>query len=253
MTDKELKYLLQNMEQPSIDRKRKEQTMKLVLKSVGNLRGVPRISHWKRLCTMAGYLPWWFWAVQAAVLLLCGFAAAMNGESLLEVASWALPFIGCLGCQEIQKGFSCNMWELEQSCRYNLREVQLLKMQVTGITDVIILVAIMGMCVGRGITLTGCMLTLAVPFLLSAAAYFWLMHKAGRKVSNYTAWGLGILAAFCSAGTSIVIRDFLIWRNQKEALWMWCIGLAAVAVLLLSLRYYLQGCDREEKKTWNFE
>lgn len=253
MTDKELKHLLQNMERPSIDRSRKEQTMKLVLKSAGNLRGVPRISHWRRLRRMAGYLPWWLWAAQAAVLLLCGFAAAMNGESLLEVASWALPFVGCLGCQEIQKGFSCNMWELEQSCLYNLREVQLLKMQVTGIADIVILLAVMGMCVGKGFSLTGCMLTLAVPFVLSAAAYFWVMHKAGRTVSNYTSWGLGILAAFFSAGISIAIRDVILWSNQKEALWMWMIGLAAVVILLFSLRYYLKGCDREEKKTWNFE
>lgn len=253
MTDKELKHLLQNMERPSIDRSRKEQTMKMVLENAGNVRGVPRISHGRRLRTMASYLPWWFWTAQAAVLLLCGFAAAMNGGALLEVAAWALPFVGCLGGQEIQKGFSCNMWELEQSCLYNLREVQLLKMQVTGITDLVILLVVIGMCVGRGISLTGCMLTLAVPFTLSAATYFWVMHKAGRKVSNYTAWGLGILAAFLSAGTSIAIRDFIRWSNQKEALWMWMIGLAAAALLLFSLRSYLQGCDGEEKKTWNFE
>lgn len=251
MTDRELKQLLCSMERPKADEAKKAASIKRILAQAGELRGVPRISHWERIFTMAGYLPVWLWLGQALLLVLCGFAAAMNGE-VLELFPLLLPLLGCLACGEIPRGLSCRMWELEQSCRYNLREVILLKTQIIGGTDLVLLLCVIGMYAGRGVSLAWCMAKIAFPFVLAAAVYFWVLHHAGHRTSSYAVTAAGIFSALLADGIAGNLCSMLEKRYVGKE-WAWIAVLLAAALLLLSLRRYLKNCDREEKQRWSFD
>lgn len=252
MKDEELKNILLQVKGPAIDSQRKEAAVCFVMSSKKERRGLTRITYWERLRSMVGYLSGGYWIIQGFLLLLCGYCAAAGGEKILVLATTA-PLLGCIGCTEIQRGYACGMWELEMSCRYDLRQVMLLKMQIFGGVDLAAILCLMIFAGSTGAAFPQMLVTILLPYLLSCSVYFLLLCVTDRKVSNYVMIGVGV---FMAVATQMVFSflDDVSWNViNTHAEWAALAVLAAADLLLLAMRWFWKTCDMEGKKAWSFD
>lgn len=253
MKDKELRQILRAGRKPEIDSSRKEETIRRVLAAGGNLRGMPRISIWQRMYTMAGYISPWLWILQGAAVLLCAYSLAVNGNGMMPTIAATVPLIGCIGFVELQKGYACGMQELESVCRYDGRQVILLKLLLIGSVDMLLTLFLLAFSTQYGVGLPEAVLYIVVPFLLSCALYFSILLRTDRRVSN-----VGLFAA----GIFLVFMFQLFFGNVDIRVWymensnsQWVLGAVAASVTLLALaiRKFWKRMDREDIKIWSFD
>lgn len=237
-----------------IDEKRKEADIRTVIQGAQNTRGLPGLSYWERVCAMAGYLSLWVWLVQASVVLALGYFVCMSGgRESQALFTMAAPLVGCIGCIEIQRGYACGMWEMEKACRYDLRQVILLKMQIMSGIDLAVVLCMVGFSRGFGTTLTGAVLTILVPYLLSSFVYFMLLCRMDRRISNYLLAGTGLMMSFGS-GMFVNCIDAVSWeRINAHGEWTAVLTLAALDLMVIAMRRFLKSCDREENGRWSFD
>lgn len=248
MTDEELKKILLAVPAPKAEEERKENTIRLVMAAKKELRGLTGISWWKRIRTMAGYISPAIWLGQGAVLLLVIWGMLESGINSPAIECLAGPLLGGIACLEVQKSYACGMWELEQSCRYDARQVMLLKMQITGGADLLILLGLLGLGISLEVSFTETVLCLLVPYFLSVSVYLLILCRTDRRASNYVMAGAGILLAIVFlmsiGGLSDMRGFFLEWPGE----WAAVLLVFSVDLMLLALRHFWKTCNMEEKK-----
>ena len=121
------------------------------------------------------------------------------------------------------------MWELEMSCRYNLRSIFAVKMLILGCVDFFVLGAaifITGLS-GTKFALTAVMIL--VPFNLSNSLYLWLIVKLRHRCTNYVL-----------AGTGVFLSLIMLWINGalNQTLFAKVFSQYMVAVPILTASWY---------------
>ncbi|MDO4274389.1 MAG: hypothetical protein Q4D16_12020 [Eubacteriales bacterium] len=253
MKDSEIKILLKECRGPEIDRECKEKSIRFVTGQMKDIRVLYHISYWERLKNMAGYLSPWVWAVQAAILMLLGYFAVLDSQSMLPAAVAAVPLLGCIGCMEIQRGYMCGMWEMEKACRYDLRQVVLLKLQIMGGVDMAVVVCLLAMATGRGITLSKAVFYILLPYFISCFIYFTILCRTDRRASDFVIVGAGILM---SAVMWVLLNciDEVMWSYLDVRMeWTALAAIAAADLMLLSVRRFWKICDKESNKVWSYD
>ena len=154
------------------------------------------------LLEQAEYISPVTWALQAgAFAVLCFLGAGTGSISTLGLAAAVIPFLGVVGVSEIAKSYSCSMWELEMSCRYNLKSIFAMKMLLTGLGSGICLLTAFGLAYfARESSLPVIALTVVTPFCLSNAVYLQLLIRLQRKCTNYVL-----------AGAAVFLTVFQVW------------------------------------------
>lgn len=252
MTDEELKKRFLSIPKSEIDQSRKETSIYQIMSQGTGIRGLTRITYWDRVRTMAGYLSPWVWFAQAVIFLLSAYLFGNSPEeNFLGICSGLAPLIACIGCTEIQRGYYCGMWEMEKACRYDLRHVMLLKMQITGSIDLILILSLIFFTTEKGIELPKAVLSILIPYLLTSFVYFMLLCRLKSRFSTYLLLGLGILLLMCNA---LILQciDEVTWEiisNHSE--WTAVLAILAADLLIWSMRRFFIYCDREENGKWN--
>ena len=101
----------------------------------------------KRIFNQFKYISPILWFAQLLAFGLCVFIISRtNGDTditlVLSSISFIVAFIGIVGFPELCKSFSYQMWELEQSCKYNLRQIVAIKLSIIGMIDLVIVLII---------------------------------------------------------------------------------------------------------------
>ena len=147
----------------------------------------------QRLREQAAYISPITWILQAIGLLLAFSGLTGSNESqFFTTLSIMAPLLGIIGGCELIRSYGHNMWELEMSCRYNLRSIFAVKMLILGCADFLVLAAAI---YGTGLSGTKFALTavmVLVPFNLSNSLYLWLIIKLRHRCTNYVLAGTGV-------------------------------------------------------------
>lgn len=253
MRDENLKKLLRAVEKPRADTEKKEASIQAVLLAAAHSerRVLHKISYGERIRCIAGYISFWSWFLQGAVAVMAGYLAVSGDVRFVMIVGCVMPLLACIACTEVRRGYTCGMWELEKACRYDLRQVMLLKMQIMGLVDIVIALGLAAFGTEMGMGLPQAILMILVPYFLSGAVFFFLLCKTDRQVSNYVLTGAGILmAAVCYMIPELCSGIW--WRFiNSHAEWAALILLVSVDLLLLAVRRFLKECDVEEKRTWS--
>lgn len=202
--DERLRKALRQYEAPAPRQDQKELTKLLAAKALAKkplTQGKPLS---QRLLEQAAYISPVTWALQAmVVLLVLGGLGAAGGAMFFSRISTAAPLLGIIGGCELIRSYGHNMWELEMSCRHNLRSVFAVKMLILGSVDFLILAAaICGAGLGgSSFALTAVMIL--VPFNLSNGLYLWMIVKLRHRCTNYAL-----------AGTGVFLSLVMLWINS---------------------------------------
>lgn len=176
-----------------------------------------RVNFISRIKSQMTYISLKLWIAQFFLLSLCVYlmkdiAADSDVQVLFSVTSFFVALIALVGFPELCKSFSCGMWELEQACKYNLRQLTSLKMVILGVVDLI--------CIGL----------ISIVFSGYSALPFWQV-------------GIYLLVPFnlvCICGFLIV--SFFRNRTRQFNIWVFGGGTAAI-FFVISNRYAIYAMD----------
>ena len=131
---KEMEQLLKEQKKPVPDPKRVAACKERMMEEISHQVILPSRPLLVRMWESAGYISRWTWG---GLLFFCAVGVLMalhnSYQNTLALCSILAPLPGIFLVPELARSFSEGMWEMEQSCYYNLRELLLLKMIVLGL------------------------------------------------------------------------------------------------------------------------
>lgn len=210
--------------------------------------GVLRPSLWNCLWGQCQNISPRWWGGQALLLLLCLYLLAKpQKEAILPLLSLCGATLGIWGFPELCRAYSHQMWELEQSCPYNLRQILSLKLLLMGGLDFLLFAAISAPANLRsGISLWEMVRYFLFPFsMICIISFFGVEFLRGKKLRTL----------LLAAGSSMLLLLFLMAAMtdrlpQTALLWVAAL-LTASIVLCHQVTHFLANMDREGFVSWN--
>lgn len=251
MKDRELKKLLM-LNIPEIDMSKKTQTIQAA-KQLLDSRG--RHSHstslFQLITTQIGFIPARIWAAQIAIITLLGFLIAQNGTnvySALTSITCMLPLISLIGVSELLKSFQHGLWEIEQSCRYNTKQILIIRLIIFGFSDLLItavLITFLNLTFETG--LIALSLYILVPFTITNMGFLLAFGQMRKQYTNYAIASLG--AAFSGVFLLLTTNHTI---YEKCFLWIWVLLLMiSIAVITSILRNIMNTVMKGDILNWN--
>ena len=206
-------------------------------KSLLSGRRYQRVNVMGRIRSQITYISPAVWMAQFLLLLLCVYlmkdrSSGSDRQMLFSVASLFAASIALIGFPELCKSFSCGMWELEQACKYNLRQLMSLKMAIVGVADLICMALISVLCSGySALPFWQVGIYLLVPFNLVCICGFLTVSFLRDKARPFAIWiagGGAAAAVFLALSTRYAIYavDFSVW------IWGFVVSIAVSGVLI---------------------
>lgn len=120
-------------------------------KKVLSQREYQHVSLLSRLANQFRYISSKVWIVQFSMLIFCilfliTVSPNADRQLLFSIVSFLIALVTLVGFPELCRSYSFRMWELEQSCKYNLRQLMTLKMTILGSVDLVIIALIVVVC-----------------------------------------------------------------------------------------------------------
>ena len=254
-SERQIRTALQRGNAPELSGEQLEALDRLVRREAETVKWLPGKSLFQSLWEQAAYISPMTWAFQLA-FLLAGVLLLQAGaeEAALKNLSAIIPLAALIGIPELTKSFSYGMWELEESCFYNLRQLVLLKMMLFGLVDAVLLLFLIAVAGKRGTSLTEAFYYLVIPFNLSGACYLGLFRVLKRRCSGYVLAAAGcvllsgglVLRRYPSIGLAPV-------QTGLRAEMVWPMAVCSVFALVGVGIWLIHGMEKEEMMIWNFE
>lgn len=194
-----------------------------------------RLSLCLRLLNQVKYLSPLLWAAESMLIFLCVLVISHINKNTditlaLSTLSFLMVILGIVGFPELCKSFSCQMWELEQSCKYNLRQITALRLSVIGTFHLIlVLVIALATSMQMSLPLWEIALYLLVPFNLSCIAAFFVLgffRNRGKERLILPA-GLGVAFFLFIATNRFSLYD-------RFAISVWTVAFLVTTVILIN-------------------
>lgn len=183
-------------------------------------------------------------ALGLAVYIISQVNIDSDITTVLSSLSFIIALIGVLGFPELCKSFSYQMWELEHSCKYNLKQIVALKLFIIGTLDLLILITVsVLMSVQTNLPLWQLALYIFVPFNLTCIISFYIISFSRKKeiASHLYLTGLGF--AFILL---LCINRFSIYQHASFQLWI-IIFVASAVMLITRVHHFLKGVEERGK------
>ena len=245
--EEEIRAFLKSAEQPEIDGERKRQTLELLRMERKWLHIRSRKPYIQRVLDQTAYLSPAVWLIQGALVLILGwsFCVGDRREILINLLLCA-PIIGIVGFTEIMRSYRQSMWELEQACRYNLRQLMGMRLLIFGIVDSLVACGVAVMGLGAGIGIWELLMFFFIPQLLSDCVYLYLMTRFRRRFQGITLLG----AAVCMSLLWFTLMEGIpydprLMRRLSNPFVLMFMLLACIALLLLCCVRFLRGMEVE--------
>lgn len=216
MTDKKLKKIL--TDSVSYDSTKAKIAAELAEEAF-NYERKSRFSFFRRIKNVVAYISPLFWCIQTVFLLIFIFID-YERFSLLPV----IPIIAVAALCEILKSAYFEMWELERTCKYDLRSILITKLLITGAADFILVIAAVIISGSEiyGLLHSGCIYVITCVLCLTAFRFF------RNKSSVFVFSGIGITTSFI---VYIMLNSERFEIFSAEYIHLWCICFVAFLIL----------------------
>lgn len=206
---------------------------------------VQELRWYKRIINQFKYISPLLWFSQLFVIGLCMLLISHIGSdtdmtATLSAISFIVALLGVVGFPEICKSFSYQMWELEQSCKYNLRQLIAIKLTIIGTLDLLIILAITFFtCLQTELPMWEMALYLFVPFNLACIASFFVTTRARNKNTVLPIFPAGFGVAFLML---LCINRFSLYQSISIPLWL-ILCLCTFTILIWKTTQFIKGMD----------
>lgn len=184
------------------------------------------------------------------ILLLIGILAikSMTFEKTRLILSLVMPILAFLQIMELERSFKYNMYEIEMSCKINLKELISIKLLISTFINLCIM-TIFALMTGIRFNYESYLLIVyfLVPFLITNVANIALMRLLKNKSSE-----------LINLATMFIINALLLIFNMRfpcvyelSSVLVW-IGILIITILYLIKAAY-QFYEEEEDYIWNLQ
>lgn len=140
-----------------------------------------RESFGEKILTAVSYFSLRSWLAHLALLVLFFVCTLWGKESTILACLFSLaPGLALLFLFELSKTFSCNMWEMEAACRYNLPQLFFMRLCTLSGLDFFILAGCLAVFRLSGGLLLQFMVCTLLPFFLLSSLCLLLLRHYGR-------------------------------------------------------------------------
>ena len=238
------------------DRMRKQETLMYLQAQRRKLILRPRKTFRERLLDQISWLSPGMWIGQAAVLLCFCLLIKETGwhrRDTLLIMAGCTPLFGVTGLIELLRSFRSGMWELEECCRYNLRQIQAMRLLLFGLADSAATVLIFCLGMLEGYTADLLLLFFLFPLLVSDSVLLLLAGKFRRRAGSVVSVAAGIFLGFFWMYEAAWLQDVpgvLEKHTSPGALMLYL--LSAMMFLAFGCIRFINETGREEEKSWNY-
>ena len=256
MKDKKLQALL-NQNMPMVDETKRKQTIEIARQIIHERHfNIIKKSLFQRIVEQIGFISHTMWIVQlCSISFLCWIIISLSNKdtqinSILAMITCLVPLVALIGMPELCRSFKYGMWEIEQSCVYNLRQLLSMKLIIIGFADLLIASMLIGLF---GLEQDGGYLTLSVyilvPFIISNMCYLLVFNFMRQRNSNYILTTIGIALGCVFLRITTYPRVY-----ESNVLWLWIILLiVALAVLAGTIYKLLIGIEKGDGLNWSLQ
>lgn len=235
--NQQLKKLLQAAYEAPVPEHRQE-----FLERIGHFgANSPKINGFRFLLTQVSYISKKAWLVSFAVFFAALGYAALSDKDVIWMFSAVIPFLAVTFVTESVRSEAYGMAELEMASRFSLKSLLLARMEILGLTHLLVLclIALMG-CVSSGITLLRTGVYLLVPYLLTDAAGLWIVRKIRGREGLYGSLAAAALVALLP--TLLQIIQSPVYAEEQFVWWL-------VAIVVLG-GVFLQELEKRMRKAF---
>ncbi len=237
------------------EERRKRETLAFLQAERRKQRFCPGKSFGERLLDQASWMSPASWLGQLAVLVLLLWLLGNTGwerRDVLLLVTACTPLPGVIGLVELLRSWQNNMWELEEACRYHLRQIQGMRLLVFGIADSIGAAAVFAMGFLEGYTVELLLLFFLFPLLVSDSVFL-LLARTFRRGAR------GLVPVLGGFGMGLFWMYQAAWLQDVPGTLEEYTGPGTLAVLLagslgllvFACARFLNETDKEEQKLWN--
>ncbi len=252
--DRRLKKVLNEYEVPNILNTKMQETIRCAKTELQKQNLIARPSFIEVLIGQLQYISSTVWIAQIIIIGIFS-VLLMNSEihlvpdiSILSVISACGPIIALIGVPELSKSFSYNMWEIEDSCTFNLYKLMSMRLMIVGMIDIIVMTILVAISstvfIGSFISLV---LYMFVPFNLAGFIYLIIINRIKSKNVNYITVATGI---FISVVLNQIIDQTQLYKSVSTGIWGLMFFVSAVLLIWQVAKSILQQKQQEELQ-WN--
>ena len=198
------------------------------------------LSWWHLLMQQMRYISVWLWIAQLLVLgvslvIIRQWNSVADITVVLSSISLLFVLLGVIAFPELCKAYTYQMWELEQSCKYNLQQITALKLTIIGGIDLLIILVVSFFTSQQtALALWQVALYLMVPFNMSCSLGFYII-----KYSRHTFSASAVLAAGFGFGflSLIVINRFSVYHHFSWLVWLLLLGGSSMLLFIEAKRF----------------
>lgn len=207
----------------------------------------------ERLIQQIRYISPLFWITE---LLALGFALYVISKidihlvmtAVLSSLSFIVALVSILGFPELCKSYSHRMWELEQSCKNNLKQLIALKLLIIGSLDFLVLITLsLLMSLQTKVPLWKVAVYLFVPFNLTCILGFYVISLWRKREMASSFYLLGLSLAFFML---LLINRFSVYQQISFQLWQ-IFFTVSVVLLITRMRHFFKGVDERGGFLWS--
>ncbi len=241
----EIRAFLKKSEQPYIDEERKRRMLELLRIERKKLHVRSRKSYAKRVLEQAGYLSPLAWILQGAAVLFLGWLIHVEERnSILAGLLTCAPMLGVIGFAEILRSYQQNVWELEQACRYNLRQLMGMRLLIFGAVDSLLACCVIISGFQAGIRAEELLVFFLIPQMLSDSVYLYLMTRLRQRFQVTALIASGVmLTMFWAQIFAAVLQTPQIVEQLTRPLALLAVLLVSMGLLALSCTRFLQETE----------
>ncbi|MBE5960666.1 MAG: hypothetical protein E7256_04670 [Lachnospiraceae bacterium] len=201
-----------------------------------------KISMLQMMKVQVSYLPKWIWVFSVTVFLGAGVASRFGAEQMLGAVFAMIPFLVMVTVAGSIRSVLYGMSELEMTARFSLKSVLMIRMEILGIENLILLIGIAFLS-GSGILRN--MLYMLLPYLMTAAGGFLIMRKFASKEGTY------LCAGFSAMISLIQLIGFEKYHWIYEARYIGVWGMAVAVFFYLTMREGYRTIKMAEGLAWS--
>jgi hypothetical protein len=206
---------------------------------------VQEVCWYKRIGNQFKYISPLLWLAQLLAVGLCIFLINQINSStditaVLSAISCIVALLGVVGFPEVCKSFSYQMWELEQSCKYNLRQIVAIKLSIIGTIDLLIVLMITLLTsIQTNLPVWEMALYLFVPFNLACIVSFFVTSLARNKNWIFPIFPAGLGLSFLML---LCINRFSLYQSITTQIWFF-LCFSTFVVLIWKIAQFIKNMD----------
>ena len=241
--------ILNKRELPSIDENKKRQSIEILKMEIANTEVIVKERYFekiKRYITFMSKITFLF----QFILLLVGIVVikSMTFEKTRLILSLVMPILAFLQIMELEKSFKYNMYEIEMSCKMDLKELISIKLIINTFINLCIM-TIFAVATGTHFEQESYVLILyfLLPFMITNVANIVTMRLLKNKSNEIV--NMTIMLLVNAILFIINIKFPIVYETSSVLVWL---GLLIIIVYYF-IKVLYQFYEEEDNYIWNLK